>query len=368
MSMERLKVPGERLTRVCDPESLGFETTSEVEPLAGAIAQDRAIRALELGLGIDAEGFNIFVSGPAGTGRNATIRERLERVARDKPTPPDWGYLHNFRDPSQSVAVALPGGEIRTFARDMDALIRTCRAEIPSASESEDCVHRVRLIRSVLNTMRGKYAEREDLAKYLGEVEADMVLNIHAFKSAGDVGSARRGADSEDDFFTRYRVNGIVENAPRDGAPIVFEHNPNYYNLFGRIEYRASMGSMTTDHTVIRAGAIHRANGGYLVLQANDLLGNPVSWDALKLSLRSGEIRVENIGERNSAFPASSIRPQPIPMNVKIILVGSPANLRRTRRPYLSADTGLAWLKNGSWSPSKRIQSTYPRRAASWDR
>ena len=118
MSVERLKVPVERLRRVCDPEGLGFETTSEVEPLAGAIAQDRAISALDLGLGIETEGFNIFVSGAAGTGRNATLREILERVARDKPTPTDWGYLHNFWDPSQPVAVALPGGEIRRFAWD----------------------------------------------------------------------------------------------------------------------------------------------------------------------------------------------------------------------------------------------------------
>ena len=332
MPVERLKVPLERLTRVCDPDSLGFETTSEVKPLQGTIAQDRAMSALELGLGIDADGFNIFVSGAPGTGRNTALRECMERVAQDKPNPPDWGYLHNFRDPSQPVAVALPGGEMRAFSWDMDELVQTCRAEIPSKSESLGLAKRFQLVISVLETMRDKYAGRGELEEYLDEVNLDMVSNIEAFSPTGDVDSARSVEDSGDDFFTRYRVNRIVENAPRDGAPIVFEHNPTYYNLFGRIDYRAHMGAMATDHMMIKPGSIHKANGGYLVLQANDLLANPLSWDALKRALRSGEIHIENIGERNSAFPTSSMRPQPIPLNAKIVLVGSAPVLRRLRR------------------------------------
>ena len=341
MPVERLKVPPERLTRVCDPDSLGFETTSDVRPLQGTIAQDRAMSALELGLGIDADGFNIFVSGAPGTGRNSALRECLERVARDKPNPPDWGYLHNFWDPSQPVAVALPCGETRAFAQDMDELIEKRRREVRTAFESEDHARRVQTeadreadkelalsaLKPIIAEIRDKYGERRELVEYLDEVEADMASNIRTFKTVGD------GVDSPGDvFFARYRVNNMVDNTLRDGAPIVFEHNPTYYNLFGRIDYRAQMGAMATDHMMIKPGAIHKANGGYLVLQANDLLANPLSWDALKRALRSGEIHIENIGDQNSAFPASLIRPQPIPMNVKVILVGSPANLRRMRR------------------------------------
>ena len=433
MSVERLKVPIERLTRVCNPDSLSFETTVEVAPLEGTMAQERAASALELGLGIDAEGFNLFVSGTPGTGRNSAIREYLDSVAGDKPNPPDWGYLHNFQDPTLPVPVALPCGEMRAFARDMDELIATCRTEIPAAFESDDYAHRVQQVmdeiqrerqsvtqqiegearargftlsftqvgitpvplhpegraltpdefgqlpaevqdelrarsdslqhtimhatsefrrlnkaavtqsrdvdvelvrftlKPIIDELQKKYARYRELVDYLDEVEADMASNIQAFKSAGDGDSAQPFEHSGDDFFTRYRVNDIVDNTLCNGAPIVFEHNPTYYNLFGRIDYRARMGAMATDHMMIKSGALHRANGGYLVLQANDLLGNPLSWDALKRSLRSGEIRVENIGEQNSAFPTSSMRPQPIPMSAKIILVGSPPILRLLR-------------------------------------
>ena len=120
MSIEQLKIPIERLTRVCDPNSLGFETTSEISPLEGTIAQERAISALELGFGIEADGFNIFVSGAPGTGRNKALQGHLEHVSAGKPSPPDWGYLYNFQDSTQPVSVALPCGEMQVFARDMN--------------------------------------------------------------------------------------------------------------------------------------------------------------------------------------------------------------------------------------------------------
>ncbi len=433
MPIERLKVPVERLTRVCDPDSLGFETTSEVAPLEGTIAQERAMSALELGLGIDADGFNIFVSGAPGTGRNTALRGYLGRVAVDKPNPPDWGYVHNFQDPNQPVSISLPCGAMRDFAMDMDELIETCRTEIPAAFESDDYAHRIQQVvddvqrqrqsitqqiegeaqargftlsftqvgitpvpmhpegreltqdefgqlpknvqdelrarsdelqhtimhamseflrlnkeaaersrevdvelvrftlKPIIDELQAKYVEHGGLVAYLDEVEADMVSNIQAFKPMGDRETPQQIAtvvNVEEDFFTRYRANDVVDNTFCNGAPIVFENNPSYYNLFGRINYRARMGAMATDHTMIKSGALHRANGGYLVVQAKDLLANPLSWDALKRTLRSGEIRVENIGEQNSAFPTSSMRPQPIPMSAKIILVGSPPILR----------------------------------------
>ena len=436
MSIEQLKIPVERLTRVCDPDSLGFETTSEVAPLEETIAQERAISALELGFGIEADGFNIFVSGAPGTGRNKALRGHLEHVAAGKPNPPDWGYLYNFHDATQPVSVALPCGEMRLFARDMDELVETCRTEIPAAFESDDYSHRIQevvdeiqrerqaitqrieadaqahgftlsftqigitpvplhpdgrsltqeefgrlpreaqeevrsrsealqhtlthamselrrlskdaaarnrdvdveLVRftlePIIDDLQNSYRDYPELVQYLDLVEADIVSNTQVFKPTADGDSPHLpvSVDSPgDDFFTRYRVNDIVDNTFCDGAPIVFEHNPTYYNLFGRIDYRARMGAMDTNHMMIKSGAIHRANGGYLVIQANELLANPLTWDALKRSLRSGEICVENIGEQHSAFPTSSMRPQAIPMNAKIILVGSAPVLRLLR-------------------------------------
>ena len=126
----------------------------------------------------------------------------------------------------------------------------------------------------------------------------------------------------------KYRVNGLVDNAGCDYAPVVFEHSPTYYNLFGRIDNRARMGALVTDHMMIKAGAIHEANGGFLVLQAHDLLASPLSWQTLKRTLRSAEVRIENMGEQYTPLPTSTLRPKPIPVNAKIVIVGTPDLLR----------------------------------------
>ena len=143
MGIERLRVPSDRLTTKCDPDELGFETTEELAPLEGTIGQERAVSALELGLDIDEPGFNLFISGLPGTGRNTALRSYVERIAIDKPVPPDWGYAHNFQEPAQPVAVSLPCGMMRMLVQDMDELVDTCRREIPSAFESDDYTHRM---------------------------------------------------------------------------------------------------------------------------------------------------------------------------------------------------------------------------------
>ncbi len=136
------------------------------------------------------------------------------------------------------------------------------------------------------------------------------------------------GAASDEEIFVRYRVNDLVDNTTCEAAPAVFEHSPTYYNLFGRIDYQARMGALSTDFTMIRAGSMHTSNGGYLVLQARDLLSSALSWETLKRTLRSKEIRIENMGEQYSPLPSATLRPEPIPFNAKIVLVGSPEIFR----------------------------------------
>ncbi len=119
-----------------------------------------------------------------------------------------------------------------------------------------------------------------------------------------------------------YEVNVFVANDPEQGAPVVIETNPTYYNLIGRIEYQGSLGAATTDHTLIRAGALARANGGYLVMRMRDLLTNPASLEALKRSLMAAFLQVENLSENYQLVPTTGLRPEPIPLNVKVILVG----------------------------------------------
>jgi lon-related putative ATP-dependent protease len=124
--------------------------------------------------------------------------------------------------------------------------------------------------------------------------------------------------------FRRYMVNVIVDNSQLKGSPVVFEENPTYPNLFGRIEKEAQFGSFSTDFTLVKGGSIHRANGGYLVLPVEDLLANPLSYDGLKRALRNNRIIIEEASERLGFVSTKTLTPQPIPLNVKVILVGKP--------------------------------------------
>ncbi|MDD4170330.1 MAG: Lon protease family protein, partial [Desulfotomaculaceae bacterium] len=128
----------------------------------------------------------------------------------------------------------------------------------------------------------------------------------------------------EADIFNRYRVNLFVSNKQNGGAPVVLEPSTNYYNLFGKIEYRSQVFSVSTNFTMVKAGAIHRANGGYLILQAKDVLGDPLVWDTLKKAIKYRQATVENIGEQYRLVPTVTLRPEPVPFNAKVILIGSP--------------------------------------------
>ena len=432
MGKERLEVPLDSLKKHFDPDTLGFETTDEVEPLEGLLGQERAESALELALGIDAPGFNLFISGPPGTGRHTAVRRHVERLALDKPIPPDWGYVHNFDDPAQPTPISLPCGWVRILAADMNELIETVCRDVPRAFESDDyrermeeamqgiqarrqqmtaemeqaarqvgfalrstqvgltplpvidgkpasqeafaalpAAERARLrqtadeIQDVINRtlieirrlskeaieqarnvdreivlftltpivdeLREKYKEFPQVVDYLEQVEKDLVERLELLKpkDAKAVASPLQAPVDEDEAFTRYRVNDLIDNTTCTTAPTVVAHNPTYYNLFGRIDYQSRMGTLTTNHMMIKSGAIHEANGGYLILQARELLSNPMSWQTLKRTLHSGEIAIENMGEQFSALPSSTLRPKPIPLDAKIIIVGTPGVLYR---------------------------------------
>lgn len=122
----------------------------------------------------------------------------------------------------------------------------------------------------------------------------------------------------------RYQVNALVERGKMEGAPVVFESNPSYHNLFGKVEYRSAFGSMTTDFTMIKPGALHMSNGGYLLIQAAELLSHPFSWTMLKRTLKTRQIRIENLLEERALISTAGIKPEPIPLDVKVVLIGSP--------------------------------------------
>ncbi|MFW6457701.1 MAG: Lon protease family protein, partial [Planctomycetota bacterium] len=124
--------------------------------------------------------------------------------------------------------------------------------------------------------------------------------------------------------FNKYRVNVAVDHSETEGAPVIDERNPTYYNLFGQLEYRSQFGGMTTDFTMIKSGSFARASGGYIVLQVLDVLRNPFAWEGIKRAIRTEEVRIENMWEQYRPIPAATLEPEPMPTDTKVILVGNP--------------------------------------------
>jgi hypothetical protein len=379
---------------------LPFQTTAEVTPLDDTIGQPRALDAIAFGLEIDVPGYNLFVTGTPGSGRESTVQAYLARVARTKQVPADWVYVHNFTEPDRPRAIRLPAGQGGAFARHMDEFITAAQREIPRAFDSEDYERRrrdalaeiasrreallsdlqasaraqgfvlemtsagivtvplaeghslsqeefarlepaqrqdlerrseevgarvaatVRQVRQLekeaservakldgevarfavgplFDDLREQYHEQPDVLAYVEQVQNDLPQHLADFRPAGaqdteallpisPVDGARH-----DRHLARYRVNVLIDNGAGSGAPVVVERNPTYYNLAGRIEYRATFGAMVTDFHQIKPGALHRANGGFLVLHIVDVLQSPFAWEVLKRALRSREIRIE---------------------------------------------------------------------------
>ncbi len=425
--LDEKRVPAEQLRRTIDASDFDFETTESLDAECGTIGQERALEAIKAGLAMHGHGFNIYASGPVGTGRNTTIRTVLSERARDEPTPSDWCYVHNFDQPDQPQTLELPAGRGGELAQDMKDLIEECRLEIPKAFEGEhyhkkrnealqdlqekrnellsdlaekakELEHAVQMtpggvaavplkdgeplsaqefqeldeetkqelqekrekvqelisealaearrveketrqeaeelnqrvglfaVGHLVEELEEKYSDLPEVKDYLERVKEDIVENIEMFQPASEeeqqVPAALRAAAREN--FHRYAVNVIVDNSNTEGAPVVDERNPTFYNLLGRIEYRAQLGGMTTDLTMLRGGALLKANAGYLVLQVLDVLRHPFAWEALKRVIRTGEVRIENMLQQYSPFPAATLRPEPIPVSVRVLLVGSP--------------------------------------------
>jgi len=181
-----------------------------------------------------------------------------------------------------------------------------------------------------IDSLKEKYEAYPAVVGYLNEVRNDILDNVDTLVGEDyddDQQSlllqlmARRGA--EENPYDRYKVNLLVDNSHLKGAPVIVDYNPTYYNLMGRCEYENEFGTMTTDYTMIKPGLFHQANGGFLILQVNDVLANPQSFEAIKRTLKTRQIVIENIKEQMGLVAVSDLKPEPIPVDVKIILVGS---------------------------------------------
>lgn len=179
-----------------------------------------------------------------------------------------------------------------------------------------------------VNDMKEKYKDSEKISDYLEKLQSNILENLDDFKEHEPLDEnaqifmpwVMKTMESPTD---KYTVNVLVDNSDLKGAPVIVDFNPTYYNLLGKYEYENEFGSMTTNFKMIKSGLFHQANGGFLILQVKDVLSNTQTWEALKRVLRTKKILVGNIKEQMSYVPVSTLKPDPIPLNVKVVLVGN---------------------------------------------
>jgi len=422
------QVSVERLRWNCDPQKLGCGSSEELKRLDIIIGQDRAVKALQFGLGIKNLGFNVYVAGPPGTGKTTAVKRFLVEMAKDRPVPSDWCYVTNFHEASRPKALSFPAGLAKRLQTDMKSLTEGVQRELQKAFESdhysakreatvktfrqkrEELFARINenafkegfriestpiglltiplkdgeplsdegfmalspeereqitkkrdklqdelkaafrqtrgleksvneelqnldrevahyAIDPVVEELKEKYHDLPEVVTYLEEVQNNILENLSQFRAEppqAQPPSQIPMQDPKELLVKQYEVNVLVDNSEIKGAPVIIELNPTYNNLFGRIEKEAQFGALVTDFTMIREGSLHRANGGYLVIPIDEVLRNLFSWDSLKRALRNKEIAIEDAGERLGFFTTKSLRPEPIPLNVKIILIGIP--------------------------------------------
>ncbi|MEM5789215.1 MAG: ATP-binding protein, partial [Syntrophobacteraceae bacterium] len=192
------------------------------------------------------------------------------------------------------------------------------------------------VVGQLMDSYEEKYQDDEQVLEFLKEVQEDILENIDEFKKKPEAQQQQQQPQAQpqpgapfpvpvrEANFRKYDVNVLIDNSETQGAPVIIESNPAYPNLFGSIERQAWFGALFTDHTMIKPGSLHKANGGYLVMKALDLLKWFISYEALKRALRDGEVRIEDLGELYGMFSTRTIRPEPIPLDIKIVLTGDP--------------------------------------------
>ena len=419
-----IALSADALYQCCDLDQLGFETTAELEPLDQPLGQDRALEAIEFGIDIEQQGFNLFVVGDPGIGKQRLVRQILSRNLESADNLSDWCYINNFANPQKPKLLKLPAGMGQKLRHDMETLVEDLLTSLPSSFQSEEYRNRrqeieeelqdrqdqafrkldreaeeqgivimrtpggytmgpmvdgrpldpqefaklseeekqriekliaelqLRLqeiirdmplvqrehhqrikalnqeitrhtVEQLIAWMENNYRDQPAVMEYLEAVQQNAIKDAEAFlpseHSAEIDNIASRVAQ-----FHAYSVNVVVDNTDNEGAPVVFEDNPTFQNLIGRVEYVSQMGTLITNFTLIKPGALHRANGGYLVLDARKLLTHGFAWEGLKRALKSREIKIQSLEQMLSLANTVSLEPESIPFDVKVILTGEP--------------------------------------------
>lgn len=381
---------------------LKYNNTSEIEPLEDILGQKRAIDAMEIGLKIDNQAYNIYLSGESGTGKTTYIKKILKEYASKKSSQKDWCYVYNFEKNREPVIIGLEKGLGKVFKKDIEKLIETLLKELRDTFESEEIelaknqvledyekekdallkkikkygeekgfelkdskvgmvfipieenkdvedeefyqvkkdlenmaiqvVYKIKaledeareelldleeevasfIIDPHIQDLIDKYKDYNKVKTYLNNMKKNILEYVYLFYL--DEEDLKEKYDKE--HFMKYEVNLFVDNSCEEDncVPIIFEMNPSPANLFGKAEYDYYNGSIKTDFTKLIPGAVHKANGGYLVLYVDRLLRYAMSWDLLKGAIQSRELGVDT---------QTSIKPESMPIDMKVILIGN---------------------------------------------
>jgi ATP-dependent Lon protease len=434
-------LPPEKLRWRCDPARIPFETTADAELVTDLVGQERALRALKMGVELSAPGYNIFVCGLAGTSRGGTIAHVIGQIHPAAKSSPDRCYVNNFKGPDRPRLLKLPRGQANNFKKDMQSGIEFLKRRIPQVFEGEpfqrqkgrivdrftvrekelmdDFTRRIAreqfalghmqvgavalpeifpvlegqmvpiedipklvhegkletaaaegierkyeqfrqeftvvyrktltlsrelaselsyleqeaasvLVDGFIEELKEKYASPE-VAEYLEEVRHNLLDNLDPFKEReGEEepgreppsdGSSRQPSPERDPFRV-YGVNVILEHNEQDGSPVIFETTPTYTNLFGTIQRSYdSRGGWNSDFMDLRPGSVLRADGGFLIMYAYDALTETGVWRTLKRMLNHGRLEIQPL-EALFPFAPSALKPEPVEINVKVILIG----------------------------------------------
>ena len=432
VDLSQYRLSPEQLRWICPPDAFSFECTDELEELEGFLGQERALSSIEFGLRMEKSGYNLFVVGPTGTGRASAVKNRIERLVKEKkekgitPEINDWCYIFNFDDPDRPQVLKLQRGEGKVLSRLVDELLKNLRDAIPKTfagdeyknqkqilideqqrknrqiiqelekealeegfafrmtpmgpiliplvegkpmtqeqylalgeeekeiieskrrelltqiSEAFDKIHQLEVelknkiaeldrrvaefaVNPLFKGLLDRYASSPEVLKFLESLQNFTLSYLHIFRDLSETPQQLPQLlpyQRLQDPFLPFKINVFVDNAPLEDPPIILETHPNWSNLFGKIERRAFMGAYFSDHTMLKSGSLHQANGGYIIMYFRDLISNPGVWEGLKRTLKNQEIRLEDPFEQFGIIAPQGLRPDPLPFDAKVIIIG----------------------------------------------
>ena len=409
----------------CDPSIFKFKTTEELDNIETGIGQERGIKALEFGLNVDINGYNLYLEGPAGVGKTMYTKHYLDKISKKQKTPCDWCYIYNFENPNEPIALPLHAGQGKEFKEQMDAFIKDIKNDLKNTFNNEDFEKEKALISQTyeekrealmvklnkksekygfqvksaqngiymmpiingkaieqeefeklddetkqnfednssivqeqilqviseiknieqesqkklsewqsnvalltinahINYIRSKFKRNKKISTFLENIKKDILKNIDYFLVEPQIETQQMPGPRPEPPkpWENYRVNLFIDNSTQEGAPVIMDSNYSYHNIFGKLEYENYYGSLKTDYTMLKPGLLHKANGGYIIFQAHDLIENAVCYEGLKKALRQKQLLIENTADPRSPMVMVSLKPEPIPLDLKVIIVG----------------------------------------------